>query len=361
MFKIRYHPPGTAPATLSAHHASAAERPLVAVIHYHESHFEERAFPDLLTPLPEGTAKGVTWIDLRGLGDIDLLRRLGDHYQLHPLALEDVLNTTQRPKIEAFENCLFIVSHMVYFDQDEKGANFLCSEQVSIFLGQDFVVTIQEDANEDVFELVRERLRQGRGFARKHGADYLVYALLDAMVDHSYPVLETIGEGLEAIEDEIEDRPLKSHLSALQEYKRMLLQLRRAAWPNREILNSLMRDEFPQVEAKTKIFLRDCYDHAIQILELTESYREMTSDLVELWMSGVGMRTNEIMRVLTVISSIFIPLTFIAGVYGMNFNPDKSPWNMPELDWYYGYPACLLLMALLGCGMVGFFRWKKWL
>jgi len=360
MFKVRYHPPGTPPATLTSHHGSS-HRGLVSVTHYSPNHFEEREYAEIEAVDSLRSPDCVTWIDLRGIGDIDLLRRLGVMLDLHPLALEDVLNTTQRPKLEAFDDCLFLVCHMIYFDGTNEDRNYLVSEQVSMFLGADFVLTIQEEPTGDVFEPVRERLRQGRGFARKMGSDYLVYALMDAIIDHAYPVLETLGEGLEQIEEEIEERPERRHLSLLQEYKRMIMQLRRATWPCREILNSLMRDEYPLIHKKTKVFLRDCYDHAVQIIELTENYRELASDLTELWMSGVGMRTNEVMRVLTVISSIFIPLTFIAGVYGMNFNPDKSPFNMPELDWYYGYPLCLLLMALIATGMIGYFKWKKWL
>lgn len=362
MFKVRYRPPGTAPAQILHYdNGDDATRPLITVMTYDADHFEEHAYAELEAIEKLRSPDKVTWIDMRGLGDLDLLRRLGLMFDLHPLALEDVLNTSQRPKVEPFESCLFIVSHMLYFDDEGEGNQYLCSEQVSMFLGTDFVVTIQEEPTGDVFEPVRERLRQGRGFARRMSSDYLIYALMDSIIDHSFPVLETIGEGLEEIEEEIETHPEKRHLSVLQEYKRMLMQMRRATWPTREILNSLMRDDYPLIKQKTKVFLRDCYDHAVQIIELTESYRELTSDLVDLWMSGVGMRTNEVMRVLTVISSVFIPLTFVAGVYGMNFNPDKSPWNMPELDMYYGYPACLLAMALMAAAMICYFKWKKWL
>lgn len=361
MHKVRYHPPGTPPATLMSPHPVDQDRPMVAVMQYGPDHFEEQMCAEFSMIQHAVRPDRVTWIDVRGLGDVELLRQVGSLFHLHPLALEDVLNTTQRPKIEPFDECLFIVVHMVYFEGDSPEEEYLVSEQVSIFLGKDFVVTVQEEPCADVFEPVRERLRQGRGFARKMGPDYLVYALIDAVVDHFYPVLEDIGEGLEEMEEEIEERAERKHLRNLQEFKRMLLQMRRACWPCREILNGMLRDEYALIRPETKVFLRDCYDHAVQIIELTESHREMTADLVDLWMSGIGMRTNEIMRVLTVISSIFIPLTFVAGVYGMNFNPDKSPWNMPELDMYYGYPACLAAMAVVAVGMIGFFKMKKWL
>ena len=303
----------------------------------------------------------VTWIDVRGLADVDALQKLGAAFNLHPLTLEDVLNTTQRPKIEPFDDLLYIVGHMVYFEKTDTGDQFLCSEQVSIFLGEDFVITIQEESCQDVFEPVRERLRKARGYARRHKGDYLVYALIDAIVDHFFPVLEVICDGLEEVEEAIGNHPEKSQLRTLQEHKRLLLQLRRAAWPCREILNSLLRDNFALVQEPTKVFLRDCYDHAVQIIELVETYRELSCDLVELWMSGISMRTNDIMRVLTVISAIFIPLTFVAGVYGMNFNPDKSPFNMPELEWPFGYFACLALMATVAGSMMLFFKRKNWL
>jgi len=358
MLRLKYHAPGTPPATLLPSVAPDTGPPHIDLIQYDgETIFEGRfdTFEEVMAQYDENK---VNWINIDGLADIELLRKFGQRFKIHPLALEDVLNTTQRPKVELYGDHFFIVSEMIYeSDETEHGVTV---EQLSVFLGPQYVITIQEESHHDVFEKVRARLRTGRGYARKMKADYLAYALLDATVDQFYPVLESLGDSIESIEEELLQKPSKGALKQLYETKRLLLQLRRAIWPQREIFNTLIRDDSGLVSHETQIFLRDCYDHASQIIEILESYRDLAAGLMDVYLSSLGLRTNEIMRVLTVVTSIFIPLTFIAGVYGMNFNT-AHPWNMPELNWSYGYPACLALMATVALGMVIFFKRKHWL
>lgn len=361
MIRIKYHPPGTPPATLAipegkASSASAAP-PVITLVQYDE----ESLFEGQLDSIEELDArfdpKKVNWINIDGLGDISILQKLADRFHLHPLALEDVLNTSQRPKVEHFGDHFFIVSEMVYVEDDRR----VTLEQLSIFLGDSFVITLQEEQGHDVFDNVRRRLRSGRGFARKMKSDYLVYALLDATVDQFFPILEGVGDSIETVEEELLDRPSKETLHKLHDSKRLLLQLRRAAWPQREIFSSLIRDDSGLIQKETQVFLRDCYDHTTQVIDLLESFRDLAAGLMDVYISSLGFRTNEIMRVLTVVSVIFIPLTFMAGVYGMNFNTSVSHWNMPELEWPYGYPYFWGVSVLIVIGMLFFFKRKRWL
>jgi magnesium transporter len=329
------------------------------IVEYNQGELIERGV-ESVAELPPCCEKGrVYWIEINGTGDVDVLQELGRKYDLHPLALEDVLSTLQRPKMEPYENYLFIVAQMLYFDTDSQ----MCGEQVNMFLGANMLITVQEDPTFDVFNPVRERIRTGRGYIRKMGPDYLAYALLDAIIDHCFPILESIGDGLEGMEDELVEKPRPAAIATIHEYRRTLMHLRRFVWPERDVVNALLHDESGFVTKQTKVFLRDCYDHTVQIMDLVESYRDVTSGLMELYLSAVGMRTNEIMRVLTVMSSIFIPLTFIAGVYGMNFDYDggKNPLNMPELHHPHGYLVCVLVMASVAVGQILFFKRKKWL
>lgn len=354
MIRLRYHLPGTPPATLLSHAARAGPS-VITLIQYDNERIFEAQFEKFDELMEQFDPSMTNWINVDGLSDIALLQKLGERFNIHPLALEDVLNTTQRPKVEHFEDHFFIVSEMIYQDEDR-----ITLEQLSIFLGKSCVLTIQEESEHDVFEQVRSRLRAGRGYARKMKADYLAYALLDATVDQFYPVLESLGDSIESIEEELLRKPSKETLRKLYDQKRLLLQLRRTVWPQREIFNTLIRDDSGLILKETQVFLRDCYDHTSQVIDILENFRELSTGLMDVYLSSLGFRTNEIMRVLTVISSIFIPLTFLAGVYGMNFNTEH-PWNMPELNWPFGYLLCLGLMALVAAGMVIFFRRKKWL
>lgn len=361
MFKKRYSKPGTAPATLIPH-AGESTVPIFRVMEYDDETYKEYTVERIEDfPLCPGDGK-VRWLEMNGLGDVNALKALGERYGLHPLALEDVLNVGQRPKMEPYGGHLFVIAQMIYRDDDR----CLCGEQVSIFVCEGLLISIQEESGSDVFEPVRQRIRAGGGYIRRMKADYLAYALLDSIVDHCFPVLEEIGESLEELEDDVLDRPGRTLVAQLHNFKRILMQLRRFVWPERDVVNALLHTENQIVRPETKVFLRDLYDHTIQIMDLIESYRDVTTGLMEMYLSSVSYRTNEIMRVLTIMSSIFIPLTFIAGVYGMNFSqttPDgqSAPSNMPELYWKYGYVGVLAVMVIVAVGMLYFFRRKKWL
>lgn len=348
MFTSRYHQPGAAPATLTPR---GDQPPVVTLIEYDAHSFEERKVEQIEEVFERRPRGKVKWINIDGLGDMELLRKLAAHFGLHPLALEDVLHTGQRPKIEEYDAHIFMVTQMASSD----GPLAVQFEQVSVFFGKDFLITIQEEPLHDVFDPVRARLRSGRGFGRQRGHDYLAYALLDAVVDQFFPVLEPLGEAVEELEEELLERPSKECVRSLHELKRALLLLRRNSWPLRELVSALSRNESGLITKETKIFLRDCYDHSIQIMDMIESYRDLSTSMMDIYLSSLGMRTNEVMRVLTVVSTIFIPLTFIAGVYGMNFE------HMPELKSPYGYGICLAIMAMLALGMLAIFRRKKWL
>jgi magnesium transporter len=272
--------------------------PVLTLIQYDGDSIFEEEFDTFEGLMRRFDPSKVNWINVDSLSDVELLRKLGDVFNIHPLALEDVLNTTQRPKVEQFADHFFIVSEMIY----EAGMR-IALEQLSVFLGKSFVLTIQEESEHDVFEQIRSRLRAGRGYARKMKADYLAYALLDATVDQFYPILESLGESVEKIEAELLRKPSRETLRRLYETKRLLLQLRRTAWPQREIFNTLIRDDSGLVSKETQIFLRDCYDHTTQIIDILESYRDLAAGLMDIYLSSLSFRTNEIMRVLTVISA----------------------------------------------------------
>lgn len=361
MFKTRYPIPGESPGLLRPREEAATRRPVITLIEYDRGHLEERTIADKEELLPHLDNQRVTWINIDGLGDIDVLRALGSRFNLHPLALEDVLATGQRPKVEQYDDYLFIIVQMLYLNDTKQ----MCGEQVSMFLGKNFLITLQEEGDFDVFEPVRARIRAANGAIRKLGADYLAYALLDSIVDHYYPVLESVGASIDAIEDNLVETPIQSPVGDLHQHKRTLTQIRRFIWPVRDLINSLMHEETGLVTKGTKVYLRDCYDHTVQLMDLVESYRDVLSGLMELYLSSVGIRTNEIMRVLTVISSIFIPLTFIAGVYGMNFAAEKDgrrlPWNMPELYHPLGYLGCLLLMLAVAIFQIVYFKKRRWM
>ncbi len=363
MFTKRYGPPGSSPATLLPHLVDGKScKPGIQIFEYDKDHLEEREIVDLAELAGHLDSRKVTWINIDGLGDLAALTLLGEKFNLHPLALEDVLNTGQRPKVELAPNYVFIIAQMVYQDN----ARTIYGEQVSFFLGKNFLITVQEEAKYDVFDPVRKRIRSGRGSIRKLKADYLAYALLDSIIDHYYPVLEEIGAAIEELEDDLLEKPSREMVFSLHEYKRSLTQLRRFVWPLRDVINSLLHDTSGYISSPTKVFLRDCYDHTVQLMDLVESYKELTTGLMELYHSSVGLRTNEVMRVLTVITSIFIPLTFLVGVYGMNFAPEspsgmKLPLNMPELYQPHGYLGLMLIMALIAVIQLIIFKKIKWL
>jgi magnesium transporter len=353
-FRKRFHKPGTSPGTLRSHVARPAQPITISLMEYGPESLEEKVLASVEDAFPYRETPTVTWINIDGLHDVELLRKLGEHYGFHPLALEDVLNTGQRPKLEDYDDHTFIVTKMLRWNGE------LDAEQVSLFLGRRYVITLLEDPG-DVFDPVRERLRKGAGRIRTMGPDYLAYALIDRMVDEFFPVLEAFGERIEELDDELLENPTRETVQEVHRLKRDLLLLRRAAWPEREVIHALQRDESRLVHKETKVYLRDCYDHIIQIMDMIETYRDLAAGMLDVYLSSVSNRTNEIMRVLTVMASIFIPLTFIVGVYGMNFNPHAGRWNMPELNSPWGYPAVWLVMIVMALGLLYIFRRKRWL
>lgn len=296
----------------------------------------------------------VVWIDVTGLGTAETIEGLGRIFRLHSLALEDVINVHQRPKVEDYDNFTFIVCSMLHAEP------VLRTEQVSIFVGERFLVTFQEQPG-DCFGPIRERIRGGRGRLRKEGPDYLAYALIDSLVDSYFAPVERYGDLVEALELDVVERTNKSVVRHIHAVRRDLFMLRKTIWAQREMLAALSRDAYVGFSDTTQIFLRDCYDHTVQLLDMTETYRDFATNLFELYLSTVSNRMNEIMKVLTIISTIFMPLSVIASIYGMNFDPEASPWNMPELNWYFGYPFALLLMAVIAVAMLLMFWRKGWL
>ena len=282
---------------------------------------------------------------------MDIIEKIGNHFNIHPLILEDIVNTGQRPKMEDFIDYIFIVLKMLYYDEKE---NETKAEQVSLILGSNFVISFQESEG-DVFDTIRKRIRSDRGRIRRMGADYLAYALIDAIVDNYFIILEKLGEKIEDIEDELVTNPAPATLQAIHDLKREMIFLRKSVWPLREVVSRLERWESPLINKSLDIYLRDVYDHTIQVIDSIETFRDMLSGLFDIYLSSVSNRMNEIMKVLTIIATIAIPLTVITGIYGMNFQ------SMPELQWWWSYPIVLLVMLTLGILMIIYFRRKKWM
>jgi magnesium transporter len=347
--------PGSMPGTLSIE--TDAQHPVLFLIDYNEA---DATRVKLDTPeecVPYLDTQSVSWIDVQGLGSEEVLRRLGSVFGLHPLVLEDVVNVPQRPKVEEYDEQLLLITRMIMLKKS--GTGFM-SEQVSFILGRHYLLSVQEEPAADSFGPVRERIRSNKGCIRREGADYLMYALLDAVIDGFFPVLEQYGEAIEDLEEEVVENPTRRTLEKIHKLKRELLLLRRAIWPQRDAINSLIRDGSDLISAEVRIYLRDCYDHAVQVLDMVETYRELASSLMDVYLSSVSNKMNEVMKLLTVISTIFIPMTFVAGVYGMNFDPKASPLNMPELDWYFGYPLCWAIMLAIAFSLIYYFYRKGW-
>ena len=296
----------------------------------------------------------VTWIDIVGLGDADLLRDFGKRFGLHELALEDVIHPHQLAKVEEFDDHLYLVCRAA----DDRGEQRVRTVQVNLFLGAGFVLTMRQACPHDALEPVRARLHSGRGRIRKKGADYLAYAILDAVIDSYFPVVETYGRRLDEIDGAMSRRSDPGDVATLHRIRGDLLVLRKSIWSHREMTHAVLRDDGELIAETTVPFLRDCHDHTVQLGEVCELYRELCADLREFHYTQVGQRTNDVMKVLTIISTIFIPLSFVAGLYGMNFDPAVSRWNMPELHWVYGYPFALSLMAGITFVM-GLFFWRR--
>jgi len=356
MDKLRYPPPGTAPATLNVPPECQNVKPVISLFEYDAHSFQEcriETIDDLLPCLESGK---ISWINIDGLGDIEFFQQLALHFRIHPLALEDILNLGQRPKVDEYESQLFVVLHTAC----ERNKHEVMFEQVSIVLAERIVITVQERSG-DVLNPVRQRLRDGVGNARFMRADYLAYALIDAVTDQYFPIIESLGESMDAFQQTLLDRPTRGQVNELHEFRRLIARIRRAVWPQRDVLSVLMRNESGLIAERTRPYFRDCYDNTVVMLDILESFSDATRNFMDLYLTSISIQTGEIMRVLTVVASIFIPLTFIAGIYGMNFDPKRGPLNMPELEWPFGYLFAICLMLGVAIGMVVFLRRKKWL
>lgn len=344
-------PPGSRPGSIITDEYVKAS---IRIVLYSDSIFEEKnvdTIEGLDNKIPDGC---VMWLDICGLKDHLLLKELSDRFDLHNLALEDIVEGTQRSKSELYEQNLFLVMRMI------ANVNDLRTEQLSMFVSEKFVITVQEKSG-DCLEPVRERLRNKSGSIRSLPAGYLAYALIDAVVDIYFPVLERFADHLDYVEEELIENPDIIPIASIHEVKKELLVLKGLVWGHRDLLYTIVRETPPYFSKETLVYLRDCYDHTIQQLDLVETYRDVGSNLMDLSFSSVERKANEVMKVLTVVASIFIPLTFIAGIYGMNFNTQTSPLNMPELNWYYGYPFAIGLMITVTLAILIFFRRKKWI
>lgn len=323
----------------------------ITIIEYNDQEYTERP-AKTITECRHAEKPGViTWINVEGIHEVNVIEAIGKHFDLHSLLLEDVVNTEQRPKLENYGDYLFIVLRIIDLDPNAKE---VVSEQFSMVLGKDFVISFQEKAT-GIFAPLVERLRTGKTRMRKMGADYLAYSLMDTIVDHYFVVLEQVGEIIENIEDEVMAEPTKETLQEINKLKRNMLMVRKSVWPLREVINNFQHEEEPLVSRATVVFVRDVYDHTIQVIETIESYRETIAGMLDIYLSSLSNRMNEIMKVLTIMATIFIPLTFIAGVYGMNFE------YMPELKWRWGYFFIWGVMLAVAVAMLAYFNRRKWL
>jgi magnesium transporter len=342
---------GLPPGSLVHIGEKKSEKARIRLIDYSEDHFEEMDLSDIEESFSYRDKDSVTWINVDGIHQVEIVESIGRHYELHPLVLEDILNTDQRPKMEDYEEYLFLILKMITYDEAQK---LLHMEQVSVIVGPRFVISFQESEG-DVFESVRERLRKGKGRIRKQGPDYLAYALMDAVVDNYFLVLEKIGEDIEELEEEVIGKAVPETVESIHNLKRELLFLRKSVWPLREAVASLEKGESSLIQERTTVYLRDVYDHTIQVIDTIETYRDMVSGMMDVYLSSLSNRMNEVMKVLTIIATLFIPLTFIAGIYGMNFK------YMPELEWHDGYFVVWAVMIAVAVSMLFYFRKKKWL
>jgi magnesium transporter len=352
LIKKRSRKAGLPPGTLVHIGEKKAGEVTMTVIDYDEANFQESKFKKVEECFPFRERPTITWINVEGVHEVGVVEKLGTCFGLHPLVLEDILNTDQRPKMEVYGDYIYIVLKMLH---DGDLTRPIEAEQVSLILGPNFVISFQEGNEKDVFNPVRERIRGGKGLVRKMGSDYLVYSLVDTIVDNYFLILERLGETVELLEEELVTHPTTGTLQKIQKFKNEMTFVRRAVWPLREVVSGLGRKESSLVKETTEVYLRDVYDHTVQVMDTVEVYREMLSGMMDIYLSSVSNRLNSVMKVLTVIATIFMPLTFIAGIYGMNFK------YMPELEWRWSYPAVWFLVVIIGISMLIYFKKKKWL
>jgi magnesium transporter len=326
-------------------------RTTITAITYDVASYRETALASVRESEGMLQSGGITWLDICGLNDVAALEQLGQRFALHPLIIEDIANTGQRPKFEDYGDVMYVVLRHIRLDA---GRSDVQSEQISLILGRNFVVSIEEQPSE-LFNPVRERIRKAQGRIRGSGADYLLYRLVDAVVDNYYVVLEKLGDDLEDLEDELIEGADRNDLTRIHYLRRQMIFLRKAVWPLRDVIASHQHGESALILRETALYFRDVYDHTVQALDTIETYRERLSDMMDIYLTGVDLKLNEVMKVLTIISTIFLPLSFLAGVWGMNFQ------FMPELAKPWGYPAALAVMALTVTGMLVYFRRRGWI
>jgi magnesium transporter len=350
-FKKRGKSVGLTPGTLVHIGDRLMENPKISIFDYSPEQLNEKTVDGIEKCIPYLKKPTITWVNIDGIHQANIIEQIGKSFQIHPLTLENIMNTAQRPKIEYFPNYIYIALKMIYWSDDKQE---LSIEHISLLLTDHTVLSFQEREG-DVFNPVRQRIKNKAGKIRESGADYLIYALLDSIVDQYFLVLEKLSDRSEFLQDILLNQPSPDNLQIIHQIKRNLIFLRNAVWPLREIISNLEKDESNLIQKNTKLFLRDIYDHTVQVIETVETLRDMISGLLDIYLSSVSNRMNEVMKVLTIIATIFIPLTFVAGIYGMNFE------YMPELSWKWGYPIILSIMFLIGLGMFFFFKKKKWL
>ncbi|TAL23038.1 MAG: magnesium/cobalt transporter CorA [Nitrospirae bacterium] len=352
LIKKRSRKAGLPPGSLIHIGDKKKEEVKITVIDYDEGSFQEKAIAEIQECFTFKDKPTVTWINVDGIHKVEIPEKLGECYGFHPLIIEDILNSDQRPKMEDFGDYIYIVLKMLNLDSR---TNNIISEQISLILGPNFVISFQEGHEGDVFNPVRERLRTGKGKTRKMGADYLAYSLIDSIVDNYFIILEKLGEKIEFLEERLVTNPTGNVLREIHSLKREMLFLRKSVWPLREVISAMAKGESALIHPSTGIYLRDIYDHTIHVVDTIETFRDMVSGMLDIYLSSISNRMNAVMKVLTIIATIFMPLTFLAGVYGMNFK------HMPELEWKFGYPMIVVVMLIVAVIMLFFFRKKKWL
>lgn len=340
---------GAPPGTVVYQGEERTEKVKISLIEYNETEFIEKEFYDLSECLDFVNPALVKWMNVDGIHRVELIEAIGKRFNIHPLTLEDVVNTSQRPKFEDYDNYVVAIMKMIYYDTE------LHSEQLSVVLLEGMVISFQETDGGDAFDLIRTRIRQGKGRIRKMGADYLAYALIDAVVDCYFNILEKIGDRIELLEEELITEPSKETMQHLHYMKREMIFLRKAVWPMRELVNNMERCETDLIKPTTDIYLRDVNDHIIRVIDTVETYRDLLSGMMDIYLSSVSNRMNEVMKVLTIITTIFVPVTFVVGVYGMNFD------FMPELHSKWGYPLTWVAMLTIMISLMVYFRKRKWL
>jgi magnesium transporter len=345
------HAPGTSPGTLVPVPEKRRAKSRITVIDYDQDHFLEKQIDRIEEALPLKDLPTVTWINIDGLHAVDLIETIGRQFGIHPLTQEDIVNTGHRPKAEEFDDYVFIVFKMLSYNE---AMGHIDAEQVSLVLGSNFLISFQEIPG-NVLTPVRERIKKGKGRIRKAGCDYLAYALIDAVVDHYFIILETFGEKIEDLEQELLSDPTPASLQHLYAMKRDIIFFRKQVWPIRELLNRLVKEEAPLIDRSVYVFFNDVYDHTIQVIDTIESFRDIMAGLLDIYLSTTSNRMNEIMKMLTIMATIFIPLTFIAGIYGMNFE------YMPELKWRWAYPLLWVTFVFIFLSLLTWFKHKKWL